>query len=256
MRKQELNKAFSSLHASEKLVLEVLTMKTEKKYAIFSGKMAKAVLVTMLAIVMLATSAFAAPAIYDALINGRVHTDGDVGVSPTGAGDQNETPFFDICVDVDMNKDAPASIEKFYMLNLPEGYEQYHGFVYKDKVVAIYMWTNGKDNWEDEVRFYQYAGGTYDPQKNYWSVKAAPGETPETKMVQLGGIQGYLVEDVSLYGIRHFFWSDGENLFHLQVPDEYTDADLAQVLQGVVLVEDILPYCIDMEDEHIKDVFG
>ena len=256
MRKQELNKAFSSLHASNALVQEVLTMKAEKKYIIFRGKMAKAVMVAVIAIVVLTTAAIAAPAIYSALVGGNVHTDGEVGVSPTGAEDQSGTPFFDICVDVDMNEDAPASIEKFYMLNLHEGYEQHHGFVYKDKMLAIYMWTNGKENWEDEVRFYQYAGGTYDPQKSYWSVKAAPGETPVTKLVQLGSIQGYLVEDVFSYGIRHFFWSDGEYLFHLQVPDEYTDEDIIQVLQGIVLVEDILPYCIDMEEEHINDVFG
>lgn len=256
MRKQEIKEAFSQLHASEKMVLEVLTMKTEKKYVSFSRKMAKVVMVAALAIVIVATAAFAAPAIYDALVNGRIHTDGEIGVTPTGAEDQPATPWFDIRVDVDMNEDAPTSIEKFYMLNLHEGYEQYHGFVYKDKMLAIYMWTNGEENWEDEVRLYQYAGGTYDPQKSYWSVKAAPGETPETKLVQLGGIQGYLVEDVFSYGIRHFFWSDGENLFHLQVPDEYTDEDITQVLQGIVLVEDILPYCIDMEEEHIKDVFG
>lgn len=256
MVNKDIQKAFSKIHAPKDMILEVLEMSVEKKTKRVGSNAVRVAVIAAVVIAMFTTTVVAATWVHNALVNGSAQTDGEIGVTPTGAENQPATPWYDIRVDVDMNKDAPTSIEKFYLPALDDGYRQYFGFVYKDRMIATYMWTNGENNWEDEIRFWQYAGGTYDPQKIYASVKAEPGKTPETNLVQLGGIQGYLVEDASSYGTRIFLWSDGENLFVLQVPDEYTDDELAKLLQSVVLVDDILPYCISMEETHIKDVFG
>ena len=253
MNKQELNNAFSKIQASEQLIQEVCAMKNERQL-VCRRKFVKVALVAAIVIVCLATTAFAAPMIYDALTNGRVG-DGEVFLTPTGSDGSQQLQSYGICVDVQMNEDAPTSIARFYLPTLVDGYEQYFGFVYKDKMTAAYRWTNGPENWEDEVRFYQIAGGTYDPETVYCSAVTELGSKPEAKLMQLAGVQGYLVEDADLYGTRHFLWSDGDYLFHLEVPDEYTDADLEKVLHSITAVEDILPYCVSMTPEDMESVF-
>lgn len=254
MNKQQLQGAISKLHASDGLVQEVLSMNTKKKNVTAQGKLAKTALIAAIVTVLLVTTAFAAPAIYQALTNGRVGGE-EIWLTPTGPEGSHQVQRHDIYVDVQMNEDAPASIETFYLPTMEGGYEQYFGFVYKDQMSAVYRWTNGRENWEDEVCFWQIAGGTYDPKEVYCTVETELGTTPEAKLVQLGGIQGYLVEDISHYGTRHFLWSDGEYLFYLEVPDEYSDEDIVKVLQSIVSVEDILPYCVSMTWEDMETVF-
>lgn len=253
MDKQELQGAFSKIHASQQLVQEVCMMKNGKNVKC-KGKIVKAAVIAAVIMVFAATTAFAAPMIYNALTDGRVD-DGQIGWTPTGPEGSEMVQSHAIYVDVQMNQDAPTSIEQFYLPTLADGYEQYFGFVYKDKMTAVYRWTNGPENWEDEVRFYQIAGGTYEPETVYCSAVTELGGKPEAKLVQVAGIQGYLVEDADLYGTRHFLWSDGDYLFHLEVPDEYTDADLEKVLYSITAVEDILPYCVSMTPEDMESVF-
>ena len=252
MNKRELKAAFSKIHASDDLVQEVLAMKKEHKTAKFSKKLFLAAVVAAL----LATTVLATPSAFNALRGGRVDTDGSIVVDPTGADEEVPWNSYDVYVDVDMNPNAPKSIETYYMLTLDSGYVPYEGVVYKDEASTYFSWTNGEKNFEDWVHFRQYAGGNYDPKKSYASVTTEPGVTPETKLVELAGIQGYLVEGLDRNGHRSFFWSDGDYLFKLEVPDEYTDEDIAKVLESIVEVEDILPYCISMTEEDREVVFG
>lgn len=255
MDKQQLQGAISKIHASDGLIQEVLAMKTKENNVTFRGKLVKAAVIAAIVTVLLATTAFAAPAIYNALTSGRVNTDDTIGLTPTGPDGSQEVQLHEVCVDVQMNEHAPDSIEQFYLPTMDAGYEQYYGFVYKDRTTALFRWTNGQGNWEDEVRFWQVSGGAYDPKEAYCVVHTEPGVTPEAKLVQLGGIQGYLVEENDRYGTRHFLWSDGNYLFYLEVPDEYTDDDIAGLLQRIVPVADILPYCVSMTQEDKEIVF-
>ena len=252
MNKRELKAALSKIHASDDLVKEVLAMKKEQKTAKFSKKLFLAAVVAAL----LATTVLATPSAFNALRGGSVDTDGSLVVSPTGADEVGPWNIYDVYVDVEMNPNAPKSIETYYMLTLDSGYVPYEGAVYRNQSASYFSWTNGEKNFEDYVQFYQIAGGDYDPKEVYASVITEPGVTPETKLVELAGIQGYLVEDLALHGCREFLWSDGNYLFHLIVPDEYTDEDIAKVLEGIVEVEDILPYCISMTEEDREVVFG
>ncbi|MBQ3215556.1 MAG: hypothetical protein IJB11_05495, partial [Oscillospiraceae bacterium] len=71
-------------------------------------------------------------------------------------------------------------------------------------------------------------------------------------------IEGYLVEEPTLgnnYGERKFYWSDGDYLFCLQVPCDFTDAQLEEMVTSVQLVEDIKPYLSTMTEQEIKDIF-
>ena len=258
MNKQQLQGAISKIHASLRLTQEVCVMKTEKKTAT-RGKITKAVVIAAIIVAFAATTALAAPAIHRALTGGHISTDRVFWVRPKELklGERYlRGQTHNIYVDVQMNEDAPSFIEKFYMPILENDYEQQHGCVYKDKASATYTWTRGADNWRDRVRFYQTAGGTYDPEEVCCSVVTHPCCTPEAALVQLAGIQGYLVEKLGLYGARHFLWSDGDYLFHLEVPDEYTDADIEKILKSITVVEDILPYCVSMTPEDKETVFG
>ena len=255
MNKQEIQGAFSKIHVSDGLVEEVLSMKNEKKQICFSGQLARVAVIAAVIATLLATTAFAANTIYNALRGASTSTDGAVAVEPTG-GNGGSYNYHKIRVDVDMNVNAPRSIEKYYLPQLDSGYVQYFGFVYKDRMSAYYAWTYGEENWEDEVRLWQHAGGNYDPSEVITVVHSKPGEPPETKMVELAGIQGYLAEDVFLYGTRHFIWSDGDYIFDLEVPDEYSDEDIAAVLESMTEVKDILPYCVSMTAEDREEVFG
>ena len=252
MNKQELKAAFSKIHASDDLVKEVLAMKKEHKTVKFGRKLFMAAVVAAL----LATAVLATPSAFNALSGGSIDTDGTLYVGPTGADDEGPWNSYDVYVDVDMNPNAPKSIETYCMPTLGSGYVPYEGAVYKNQSASYFSWTNGEKNFEDWVEFYQIAGGNYDPQESYASVRTEPGVTPETKLVELAGIQGYLVEDLARNGCREFLWSDGNYLFHLIVPDEYTDEDITKVLESVVEVEDILPYCVSMTEEDRKVAFG
>lgn len=255
MNKKELQRAILKIRASDELMEEVLSMKKQRRCVKFNGRFARAAVIAAVVVALLATTAFAAPVIINALRSGNITTDGTLCVEPTG-GREGQWNMYEVRVDVDMNDNAPVSIEHYYVPVLDAGYVQYYGFVYKDRMSACYMWTNGEENWEDEVRFWQDAGGTYDPEDVQTVVCAQPGVTPEEKLVNIGEIEGYLVENPDLYGTRCFIWSDGEYLFKLEVPDEYTDADIAGVLRSIVCVDDILPYCVSMSMEEIKAILG
>lgn len=252
MNKNELQEAFLKIRASDALIEEVLAMKTENKCSKLSGKFTKVAVIAAVVTALLTTTAFAAPAIYRALT---VDKNGGAWEEPTG-GSGGVHNLYEVRADLEMNTDAPGSLETYYIPKLDSGYVQYYGFVYKDRMSACYMWTNGEKNWEDEVRFWQEAGAYYDPKDILTVVHTEPGVEPEVKLIELGGVQGYLVEDLILYGTRWFIWSDGNYLLKLEVPDEYSDEDIAEVLRSIEAVEDILPYCVSMTQEDRDDVFG
>lgn len=255
MNDQQIKSAFSQVHASDRLTKEVIAMKNERKTVPVMGKLARAALVAAIVMALLTTTVFAAATITNALRGGSINSDGTILFGPQD-GDGRTWNLYQVNIDVELNADAPQSIERYYLPSLDGEHVQYFGFVYRDQMASCFAWTNGEGNWEDEIRFVQLAGGSFDAEQDIFSVYAEPGIAPEEKLAELAGVQGYLVEDASGYGSRHFIWSDGDYVYQLMVPNEYTDEQIAGVLTSITEIEDILPYCISMTEEDRETVFG
>lgn len=249
MDKQLFRETFSAVHASNEVISEVLEMAKERKTNDFGHSGPRKILIAAVAVMLVVTTAFAASAIHNALVGGSLK---NKGVSFTLMNDSNEElNRYEVWLDVDMNEDAPKNIETYYMPVLADEYQQYFGYVYWQSA-AVYRWTYGEESWGNDVRFWQTAGGAFYADQAIAWVYTLPEETPEAKMVELNGIQGYLVGDSFGYGSKSFFWSDGDYLFQLDVPDEYTNSDIVKLLQSIVTVEDIEPYCVSMTEEEYE----
>ena len=249
MDKQLFRETFSAVHASNEVISEVLGMAKERKVKDFGRSGPRKILIAAAMVLLIATTVFAASAIHNAVVGGSLKKE---GVSFTRMNDSNEKlNRYEVWLDVDMNEDAPKNIETYYMPVLADEYQQYFGYVYWQSA-AVYRWTYGEESWGNDVRFWQTAGGAFYADQAIAWVYTLPEETPEAKMVELNGIQGYLVGDSFGYGSKSFFWSDGDYLFQLDVPDEYTNDDIASLLQSIVTVEDIEPYCVSMTKEEYE----
>ena len=249
MDKQLFRETFSAVHASNEVISEVLGMAKERKVKDFGRSGPRKILIAAAMVLLIATTVFAASAIHNAVVGWALK---NKGVSFTLMNDSNEElNRYEVWLDVDMNEDAPKNIETYYMPVLADEYQQYFGYVYWQSA-AVYRWTYGEESWGNDVRFWQTAGGAFYADQAIAWVYTLPEETPEAKMVELNGIQGYLVGDSFGYGSKSFFWSDGDYLFQLDVPDEYTNDDIASLLQSIVTVEDIEPYCVSMTKEEYE----
>ena len=249
MDKQLFRETFSAVHASNEVISEVLEMAKERKTNDFGHSGLRKILIAAAMVLLIATTVFAASAIHNAVVGGSLK---NKGVSFTLMNDSNEElNRYEVWLDVDMNEDAPKNIETYYMPVLADEYQQYFGYVYWQSA-AVYRWTYGEESWGNDVRFWQTAGGAFYADQAIAWVYTLPEETPEAKMVELNGIQGYLVGDSFGYGSKSFFWSDGDYLFQLDVPDEYTNSDIVKLLQSIVTVEDIEPYCVSMTEEEYE----
>lgn len=249
MDNQLFRETFSAVHASNEVISEVLEMAKERKTKDFGHSGPRKILIAAAMVLLIATTVFAASAIHNAVVGGSLK---NKGVSFTLMNDSNEElNRYEVWLDVDMNDNAPESIETYYMPVLADEYQQYFGYVYWQSA-AVYRWTYGEESWGNDVRFWQTAGGAFYADQAIAWVYTLPEETPEAKMVELNGIQGYLVGDSFGYGSKSFFWSDGDYLFQLDVPDEYTNDDIASLLQSIVTVEDIEPYCVSMTKEEYE----
>ncbi len=148
--------------------------------------------------------------------------------------------------------DAPMLVEEYYMPVLSQDYVPYFGEDLNQKATQ-FGWTNGLRNWDDEIMFFQRPGGTYDPTATE-GIFTLPGEAVDAAYVTLGEIYGYLVEDTR-FSRRHFFWSNGDYVFHIFVPDKYSDAQLTALVESVRPVPSIDPYLVDAET-HYQIVYG
>lgn len=209
----------------------------------------------------LAVTAAAAPLIRNALKGGKMETEDTVWLSPTDPvdGTSYEMRHHEITLEVEFNEDAPGSIENYYITpEIPDEFTQYLGHVMKDGVCTQFGWiVEGSDR---DICFYQWAGGC-DALEDALTVNVttAPDVVPEHGLRTFAGIQGYLVEGPTLgrnYGEREFYWSDGDYLFCLQVPCDFTDAQLEEMVASVRPVEDITPYLSTMTEQEIEEIIG
>ncbi len=245
----KIKEAFSVVRASDELRLEVLQM-TEKTNR--PRLKLRQVLIAAAIFALLATTAMAAPTVINALRGGRTEmnsTFGTQGKLSWLPGSVKEYNDYDVYLDLDLNPDAPNDVLIHYLPEIPNGYEQTLGF--KSDIERTYLWATDDEGRKfmhpNEIQFMQWPA-------QHWIEKAGPngawacwivvpvGEEPKSEMTELGGKRGFLVETEYGYGARIFFWSDGDYVFKLEVPDEYTDDQLAELIESVHVVENIRPY--------------
>ncbi len=210
----------------------------------------------------LGVTAVAAPILRNAVKGGKLETKPQTVYTPTDpvTGQSQELHSYEITLEVEFDQDAPKSIETYYIVpDIPEEFNrQFLGHIMKDEVMTQFGWVeSGTDR---DICFNQWAG-RYDAMKDVLTVNVttASGAVPKHGLRTFGGIQGYLVEEPTLgenYGEREFYWSDGAYLFRLQVPCDYTDAQLEAMVASVRPVEDITPYLSTMTEQEIADIFG
>lgn len=200
----------------------------------------------------LAVTAAAAPLIRNALRGAQMKTDDSAWFTPTNAstGESQQVQSHDITLEVEFNENAPGSIMTYYITpEIPPEFRQYHGHIYKGAMCAQYGWIT--ENKDKMIFFEQWAGNAVEPGDLVVNVYTNPGEVPQNGLKTIGGIQGYLVEQPTVGddpGRRIFCWSDGDYLFRLEVPGDYTDAQLESMVAAVHPVEDITPYLLNMND--------
>ncbi len=236
MENKDFQAAFSAVRASNELRLEVSKSMKQENTRKTGGLLPKVLLVAAI-ISLLATTALAAPAIINAIKGGRVGINTEIELNG------------DVFLDLELNPDAPDDVLIHYLPEIPEGYEQTLG--YKSDMERTYLWATDEEGTNfmhpNEIQFMQWPGGLWNERKEQgidWAcwIVIPEGAEPEFKLTELGGKLGFLVESAYGYGARIFFWSDGDYVFKLEVPDEFTDEQLAELIESVHIVYNISPY--------------
>lgn len=196
----------------------------------------------------MAISAGAAPLIRNALRGGEVEKDERPWFSATNPsnGASYESRSYEITLDVDIDENAPNQIETFYLPQMLEDAPQRSGNLYNGSL-AQYGWYS--DEMDQGFFFSQQAGGSIRKEDLTYSVHVAPDDQPKTELRMFGGVEGYYVAAKPIgegEGERWFFWSDGDYLFYLEVPYEYTDIQLEEIVASVKQIDDIMPYLPDL----------
>ncbi len=208
----------------------------------------------------LALTAAAAPLIRNALKSAEVQSDESAYFMPTNPdnGESPQVQKHNVVLEVDILADAPARIQDYYVVSqVPAEFEQYLGHVYKDQMLASFGWLDNETG--RQIFFTQVAGNACQPEDYAVSIWTDPGEKPACGMCTLGEIQGCLMEQETignLPGKRIFYWSDGEYLFYLEVPADYSDTQLEEIIASIQPVEDITPHLSTMTDAEMEAFFS
>lgn len=157
-------------------------------------------------------------------------------------------------VNFPLEQGAPATVEEFYLPQVPEGYSQFFGVLHGGLPTPYFVWKTQEDK---TITFEQVADLDYgedtipDGMVNYpVSIITDSGEPFMTKATY-GGMEGTFIPD-SMKGRNYFFWSDGRYAYQLCVSDGFTDKELHELVRSVSRVENIRPYLISMTAEEIE----
>ncbi len=251
MNVQEFKDTFDSVRASDRLRMEVMGMTDKKQINRFHNILPKLLLAAVLT-ALLATTVLAAPAILNALKDKEVHYEHG-GWYSLISPDSGPLDRYGIYFDIEVSPDAPETIENYYLPELSGDFTLTSGGGVA--VSASFSWQRGT---EEHVAILQWPVLRFDSAEPIDYQYVLEGQTPEGEMVSLGSVRGYLFQDSDKTD-RRFYWSDGSYLFLLIVPGEYTDAQIAQLVDSMHLVEDITPYLKEYEypidpDEYLEDL--
>ena len=177
-------------------------------------------------------------------------------VTPTQDGESQTGTIQHISFRLPLNEDAPELIERYYFPDLPAEYEQSFGYAYagpkRDKLGALHFhWAvPGGTNWALVFR--------QENKPENGEIRKTLSE-PTLKQTVLGGVEGMLIAETEMSGktsYQYFYWSDGNYVFSMWFPLDFTEEQMGKLIASVREVEDIRPYLISMEEKDIEETFG
>lgn len=199
----------------------------------------------------LGVSAVATPLIRNALKNGSLETNSLAAYTPTNPdnGHSYEIRTHEIRVEIALDETAPEYIETFYIPKIPEGYPQHYGGLYNQGSLLHCVWSM-EGSCDQDITFWQTARYSYDPDEIVAIISTPPGDQPLAEMRTYADREGYYVQQkpvAELPGKHIFFWSDGSYLYRLELPCEYTDPQIEEIIASVATVSDINAYLMSAE---------
>lgn len=252
MKREDL---FEIIGQLEEMRLE----RSESTMAMGKKRIAWKLMLVAAIIISLATSVLAIPELRGALFGGKLETENAI-LTTDGAGYSDKVVLHYISLDVEMHENAPKKIETFYVPAMSSEYEQSNGRAYAGCLLHSWETPDGT------VTFDQTAGALYIQNQYVECVDAVyvdPDHIPEAELTELGGVQGFLleVEPFVLGGYEHtgakkFFWSDGDYLFRIDFPYDYSSQQMEVWISSIREVKDIESYLVGMSEEEIEEFFS
>lgn len=224
---------------------------TEKQSSTKGKRIGIRVMLVAAILAGLGLTAGAAPLIRNALKSGSVETNPHAAFTPTDpvSGNSYEIRTHEVRVEIELDKAAPEYIETFYIPEIPEGYEQYRGALYNQGSLLHCVWKTPEDYGHD-ITYWQTSRYSYEPDGTVDIITTAPGEIPTAEMRAYGDIEGYYIQQkpvAEIPGSNLFFWSDGSYLYRLELPYDYTDTQIADIIASVAPVSDMDTYLMSAE---------
>ena len=256
MDKKIFKETFSSVHASEQLISEVLMMNTEKTKSKTRVTL-KLALAAVIMVSVFATTVFAATAVYR-FFNAEVEDLGRTLCDTDENGVSEVEEAYELRFEFEMKDNAPALIQEYYLPQIPEKYPQCFGYAYGglgyDRLGTITLAWEVPNVEKMGIMFFQHSAEGFEGKR---TVMVKSGSEPEMVSKILGGVEGLLIlaPDESIAGRKYFCWCNGDYVFEIMFPYEFSDAEMSAIIESVDKVEDIRPYLISMTDEEIEKTF-
>lgn len=264
MKNEKLLKAIGSV--SDELIedanLETLRTAETRKYLyprkILRFGLAAALIAGLLGVTALAVEHFRPFRGYEPQMSDPIEV-----VTPTRDGESQSAQKHNISFRLPLNEDAPELIEQYYFLDVPAMYEQSFGMAYDglngDRLMKLDFFWDVPNGQKKGIRFSQESVATLEDSQIHTLLITPPGTKPELMEVTLGGVDGLLIADHPMPGkanYQYFYWSDGNYVFSMWFPLDFTEEQMGEMIASVREVEDIRPYLITMSEEDIKKTFG
>lgn len=187
-------------------------------------------------------------------------------VTPTRNGVSYAAKRHDIAFRLPLNENAPELIEQYYFPDIPDMYEHNFGRAYDglnhDRLLSIDFGWHAPGGAKYGIWFEQESIGNFQGNEIRTVLYSTPNTEPTVKETVLGGVDGMLLAEpqelkqTDLVPRQHFYWSDGNYVFHMYFPLDFTEEQMGEMIASVKEVEDIRPYLITMTEEEIKESFG
>lgn len=181
--------------------------------------------------------------------------------TPTKNGYSASGVKYELSFYLPLNENAPDIIDTFYFPKVPDIYKQSFGYAYaglnRDKLVSIYYAWDVPDGAKHGIRFLQESG--FESNELETVAYGTSDCAPVMKEVALGGVEGVLIVETAEEAFnpgQHFFWSNGDYVFEMRFPLEFTEEQMAEIIGSVEEVEDVQQHLISMTEDDKKATFG
>lgn len=196
---------------------------------------------------------------YEAKIEGSY----DAAIATDEWGNSETGRVYELSLSLPISANAPEMIEDYYLLQIPECYPLSDGNAYGpinyEGIGKIQVWWDVPDRAKMGITFSQesVSGMEYYP-----FVKHNVFAKSEPVIIEAvyGGFKGFLFSEVdgTDFPRKWFYWSDGEYVFKLQVPYDFTDEQMNAILGSLhkVTTEELRPYLVSMTNEEFEEAFS